>query len=347
MNQILNHAASDARWPIRIAGFLAALAVAASLSIAVSTGWQSGAIESDRWQLVVVRIFAVLAAHLLPALGQRLKLSAKCVCAGLWLTCVAYTMLGQAGFLLAAQERSGFARAQAVVASEGRPTAPGRDLPTILNDKARLDEQLVRMTPWPCDDGCSARVQLRRAGLAERLKALDAEAQASEDWRQERMRVERRAQQAADDPAGAHLAVSFGVTYGTVTGLVALTFAVILEGVGCFCWSLLLKPAGPPTTGGTVPAVAAADLVTEGESHGVTSCSHEDSIPGEGDSPDVIESIGRSLADDVARVAEIWRDSEKPLTVVNVRQYLHCGQRRASEVRREVAGLLLLTDARD
>ena len=339
MNQTAILGGPGVRWRVPIAAALAMLAASASLAIAISASWQRSVTEADRWLIAGVNLIAVLAAQLLPALGQRLSLATKCVCASLWLTCVAYTAQGQAGFLLAAQERSGMARAEAVMAGEPLPPDTSRDLPTILNDKARATEQFAHTVQWPCADACAMRMQSRRAALEDRLKALDAEAEATQDRRRRRVQVEAQARQVQADVVGAHLAAALGVGYGVTTGVTALIFALILEGVGCFCWSLVLKSS--TSDHATRPEVdVAVDSPEWAGSHDESLRGCEADFNGAASQELGAESSAHSLADDIARVADAVRDSKIALTVAAVRIYLRCGQQRAAEVRRGVGALL-------
>ena len=346
MNQTPMPVALGARWRVPIASTLAVLTGSISLAIAVCASGQRGSTDVDRFLIAGAGVIAVLAAQLLPALGQGLALPKKCLCAGLWFVCVAYTLQGQAGFLLAAQERSGQARAEAVMKTSAVPPDRARDLPTILGEKARVTEQFAHGMPWPCTDTCTMRMQPRRVALEERLKALDAEADEAQDRRRRRVQVEVRAQQAQADVGGAHLATALGVTYGTTTGATALIFALILEGVGCFCWSLVLMsrtsadPACPE-------AVTEADFPADAGSHAEPTNGHEVAVTKQPSHENGAQSGVKRLDDDVTRVAEAVRDSMIPLTVAAVRVYLSCSQQRASEVRREVAALLVPAMAPD
>ncbi len=224
-----------------LAGLLASLSSIGSISVAVAAGWQRGAVTADQVMFASVNVIAVMAAQFLPTLGAHLALFKRTICIALWSMCVAYTALGHAWYLLAALERAGTARATSVMQTQATLPLSGRELSAIWTDKANVTEQLARFPTWTCDGACAERLRLRKAALQGRLAALDAEAQTAVTSSQSRAQLEGEIRHAREDLVGAHLAASLGIPYETVTWMTALTFALILEGVGCFCWIVVLK----------------------------------------------------------------------------------------------------------
>jgi hypothetical protein len=336
--------------PLAVA--LAILSSVGSIAVAVAGGWQRGAVVSDQLLLAGVSVIAVLAAQLLPALGTRLGGLTKAYCLALWLICVAYTAWGHAWYLLAAQERAGMARAEAVKLTQTPLVVSTHDAATILNDKARVTELLARLQTGVCDaSACVDRQRFRMAALNERLAALDAEAQAVADVRQARLRQDEQQRQAREDLVGIRLAGSLGVPYVTVTWVMALTFALVLEGVGCFCWAVVLRTETPVLTAVTADDYALTKtapppevtVVTPVDVEGGQPTSPAEVIPEahdrDDDSLEPLASHGRHFAEDVARVTEAMRDSTIKLTVTEVRLFLQCGQRHAREIRRFIANV--------
>ena len=333
-----------------LAGLLALLSSVGSISVAMAAGWQRGAVTADQVMFAGVNVIAVLAAQFLPALGAHLALFKRAVCIALWSMCVAYTALGHAWYLLAAQERAGTARAASVIQTQAPLPLLGRELSAILTDKANVTEQLARFPVWTCDGACAERLRLRKAALQGRLAALDAEAQTAVARNQSRAQIEGEVRHARQDLVGAHLAASLGIPYETVTWMTALTFALILEGVGCFCWIVVLKTDEARPTVMTTAEEPNREVtgVTDDLTPVATGVTHtglpEDLQPSyvqaARDLPDSTSSRARSFDSDVARVTDAMRDSAFDLTVTQVRQLLTCGQRHAQKVRQYIAETL-------
>lgn len=351
----MKDSSSQTRWfaPRRalLAGLLALLSSVGSISVAVAAGWQRGAVLADQMMFAGVNAIAVLAAQFLPALGAHLAPVKRTACLALWSMCIAYTALGHAWYLLAAQERAGMVRARTVMVAQTPPAASSRSLSTILNDKADATQQLARLSAWACEPACAGRQRLRKAALDERLAALDAEAEATVTLSQSRLRLEGEVRQAKDDLVGARLAVSLGLPYETVTWMTALIFALILEGVGCFCWTVVLNTettASSVTIESEVARPEEARLARILDSaatevtHGIEDVRQKSlaQVPlrtDDRDSSDSTPSRERSFDEDVTRVTKAIQESVIELTVTQVRQLLRCGQQHARDVRKFIA----------
>jgi hypothetical protein len=171
------------------------------------------------------------------------------------------------------------------------------------------------------------------------------------DLPQARLRQDEQQRQAREDLVGIRLAGSLGVPYVTVTWVMALTFALVLEGVGCFCWAVVLRTETPVLTAVTADDYALTKtapppevtVVTPVDVEGGQPTSPAEVIPEahdrDDDSLEPLASHGRHFAEDVARVTEAMRDSTIKLTVTEVRLFLQCGQRHAREIRRFIANV--------
>lgn len=330
-----------------VAVILALLSSIGSISVAVAAGWQRGTASIDQAVFAGIGFIAVLVGQFMPSLGTRLGLFMRSLGAVIWVAAMAYTAWGHAWFLLAAQERAGAERAASVMHAQTTLPRAGRQLSEILTDKADLTEQLARLATSNCEGACAERLHLRKEALHEHLAALDTEAQASAANTQFRVRLEEQVRQAREDLVGTHLAASLGVPYAAVTWVMALTFALILEGVGCFCWTVVLQSAdtrSSVTTAEVTPSVEVTD-VTDAPPAAVTevtpanlpddrSCSP---LPPARDLTDSSPPRVRNFAADVTRVTEAMRDLAFDLTVVRVRELLRCGQGHARKVRQYVA----------
>lgn len=346
-----------------LAAPLALLCSAGSITVAVLVGWQGySALSSDRIVNASINFIGALAAQLLPAIGARQTGLLRAGCVAAWLVCFGWTARGQELYILEAQDRAGQARADAVRLSQTLPAVPARQLPAILNDKAEVTGQLARLPTLACSTiACSDRQRFRTEALTERLAALDAEAQLVVAFGQAQRRQEEQRRQARQDVVGIRMSIALGVSYTAVTSAMALTVALILEGVACLCWAIICKPEPPipaavrlpsdgTTEAGAQEAVTATDnrrslvslvpdvtsaksAVTEEQGHdspvadelAVTSTSH--------DSSSSASRRARDFANDVARVTAAVLDSTIPLNVIPVRDLLGCGQGHARKVR--------------
>lgn len=325
-----------------IAMFLALLSSAGSILIAGVGGWQRGTVQVDQVLFAGVNILAALAAQFLPAVAARITALKRAACVGLWLVCMASTGLTHAWFLLAAQERAGEARAEAFTLAKGAPAPANRDRFAILSDRAGVSAQLARRPIRVCDGTCADRERFRRAALEDRLAALDAEAQAAADARQSGLRLQEQRQKAKEDLVGAQLAGSLGVSYSTSTWIMALTYALILEGVGCLCWAVVLRvetrtaffPAADCRHADTVKPFASTLLDGRAESNVLKPASVTESpLSNEGES-ESNAPLSQPLRDDIARVTVAVHDSTIRLTVLEVRRLLRCSQAYAQQIRR-------------
>ena len=341
---------------------LALLSSIGSIAVAVMVGWQRGAVTPDRLLMASVNIIAVLAAQLLPALAARQAGARKAPFLAVWAICLAWAVVQHASYLLAAQERAGQARVEAVALSQAQLETPKRDVPAILHDKAELTDQLARLSGLGCGTvACAKRQQLRAQAINERRAALDAEIQLVASFDQLHRSQQEQRQRAMDDIVGSRLAGVLGVAYASVTSAMALGIAVILEGVGCLCWAFICRvspvASTPPaprsvtvtevaTPEPTVPiaeAVASERPVTD-----VTQCGPSDVDGKSHDSSATTRRAGRDSSrpasprardfhKDVAQVTAAVRDSAIALRVIPVRDFLGCSQRHARRVRDFVA----------
>ena len=339
MKEMINERLVATSWCTPLAVCLAALSSAGSITVAVVAGWQRGSAMGDRMLLAGVNAIAVMAAQLLPALGLQLSAGRKYLCMALWLICVAYTAQGHAWYQLAAQERSGEVRAQKVASELPLVSTPVRDLATILMDKANVTEQLARMSSWTCEGSCADRQRLRKRAMAQRLAALDAEAEMADQRRQSSLAQSAAVQHAKADLVGAQLASSLHVTYETATWITALTFALILEGVGCFCWAVVLK--GNVTT--TVHAEKPSEPLVFEESEPAVVCAANVTQPSSQNRDCPTQPLGssaRNMGDDVTKVLTAIRDLKIRPTVTDIRTLLRCSQAHARDVRPKVVEAL-------
>ena len=306
---------------------LAATITAACLSILA--GWQRGGLLAERALLVCVGVVLVVAAHLLPALCRPHGWRIRALGMALWIGCMTATCYGHAVFFVMAQKHAGEVRAAVVPFV----SVPGRNLAEIASDRAGVVGRLARATERKCGDRCAA-VRIERTTLNAQLVALDAES--AEVMRRElaldRAESERAAAKA--DPA-AVLLTAFGVPSSRVELAAGMAFAVVIEGVACFCWLLALSPAKASATTVTraqevshvlpvTPVTPASTVVATGGNDAAEPREAANSLPGERE-------------DDLTLVLTAIRGGTLRGTVAEIRKHLGCSQAKAAALRKQLA----------
>ncbi|CAJ9335045.1 putative twin-arginine translocation pathway signal protein [Burkholderia pseudomallei] len=342
------------RWAFALA--LAATGTAITLSIL--SGWQRGGSLPERLVWVAMGIVLVASAHLLPALVYSASWTLRGVAAGLWLACMAAAVYGHSTFFLLAQAHAGERRAGSVPS----PTMPSAiSLAAVMNERAVVTAQLAAADVRRCVDDCPS-LRVRRARLAAKLDALNAQADDLRriDAQHDRIAAQRDALLA--DPVTSRLATLLAIPVARVELLTSLLLAAVLEGVACLLWSVSLRsptlpaavaavtvPTPPPVTSAEKAATVTPLAVTPvmaGHDEAIASRSNvTDRRSGTGgshaprDSP-VTPLPELSPADD--DVAELIRDIAagrvRP-TVADIRRHLGCSQARAAALRRQVVNL--------
>jgi hypothetical protein len=204
---------------------------------------------------------------------------------------------------------------------------------------------------------------VRRASLAARLDALDAEA--GDIRRQEALddRVTAQRDALLGDPVTSRLAALLGTTASRVDLLSGLMFAAVLEWVACLLWMLALVPSplqGPTpvvnesTLTAVAPIAAVADVSpviraavavnTESHVDGTTSLAsvspnHNGTTPSRAPRDDPLAplpDIGL-VDDDLSRlIRDVTAGHVRP-TVADIRRHLGCSQAKATTLRRQLA----------
>ncbi|MDN8007089.1 hypothetical protein QZN06_00715 [Burkholderia multivorans] len=349
---------------------LATAATATALSLSILAGWQRGGALAERVVWVAIGIVLVVSAHLLPALIRDAPVVVRGIGGLLWGACLVTACYGHAVFFVTAQQHAGEVRAWAV--SPTRPT--GRSLTVVMGERAAVAAQLASANARYCAGNCTM-LEARRATLAARLDALNAEA---DDIRRQQAATDRvTAQRDAlrVDPVTSRLAALLGVTTPRVDLLSGLTFAAVLEGVACLLWTVALRsPAmavesvatsvtSPVVSAVTGPADAIAPVVTtvtsatDSDQPGVTPvmASHTEptvsrkserlrhvSAPGNRaprDAPVSPFPTGAPIDDHLSQlIRDVTAGLVRP-TVADIRRHLGCSQARATALRRQLAEL--------
>ncbi|WP_454871871.1 hypothetical protein [Paraburkholderia xenovorans] len=184
-----------------------------------------------------------------------------------------------------------------------------------------------------CGDRCAA-VRVDHATLKARLLALDAE---SAEVMRLQLALDRadaeRAAAKADPVAG--LLASLGVATSRVDLAVGMAFAIVIEGVACFCWLLALRPADA-TANAVMPAreISHGLPVTRVTPAGTAVASGGNDIA---ELAETATSQAGERIDDLARIVTAIREGTLRCTVTEIRKHLGCSQAKAAALRKQFA----------
>lgn len=296
---------------------LAIAATGTSVCMSVLAGWQRGGWLSERLVWIATGIVLVAGAHLLPALCRSVPSAIRLVGGLLWLACIAATAYGHGVFFLFAQQHAGAVRQ---AAAQVATVSAHRDLTVVMAERADVVATLATANARRCIGNCPT-LQTRRASLAAKLDALDAEA--GEVRRLQSLMDSNTAHRdsARDDPVTTRLAAVIGTTQASVALLAGLMFAAVLECVACLLWWLALMP-------------------TE---HKPRIADHRRAVPPViVETPRVKRPAPSSGPETESEVTKLKRDIDagivKP-TVVSIRRHLGCSQAKAAALRKQVIQL--------
>lgn len=305
-----------------------ALAVAATgtaVTLSILSGWQRGGTLPERLVWVAIGVVLVMTAHLLPALTRAAAPRLRVVATGLWLGCMGATVFGHATFFLLAQMYAGERRAASVALPA---LQAGRSLTVVMAERAVVETQLASADVRRCPGYCPS-LQVRRAALAARLAALDAEAGDTRRREAQDDRVMTQRDALLADPVTSRLAALLATTATRVDLLSGLTFAAVLEGVACLLWVLALEEspvpvaseppltANPPVSVATDPSTWAQPAVTDNsERHAdetttlaSVSPSHSGTTPSRAPRDDPLAPLPDLGPVDAGRVLTCWSRS--------------------------------------
>ncbi|AEA60112.1 hypothetical protein [Burkholderia gladioli] len=348
---------------------LAAGATSTALCLSVLAGWQRGGSLPERLVWVAIGVVLVISAHLLPALLREVPILLRHVGSLLWVACLAAACFGHVQFFVTAQRHAGEQRAAVVRIAV--PPSSMRGLTAVMAERATVTAQLATAKAHVCVGICTT-LEARRATLAARLDALNAEA--NDIQRQQRATDRATAQRDSllADPVMTRLAALLGVATARMDLLSGLMFAAVLEGVACLLWAIAFRaptvpqhaPAGiaplVAKMGGEIPSgVAPGAIVTEvtqsavtppadstlatvmpaQASHAGMTVSCENAIRHDGTAP---SSVSPPAAPIDELLTQLTRDVAAGLvrpTVSGIRLHLRCSQARAITLRRQLAQL--------
>ncbi|GAB7534628.1 hypothetical protein [Burkholderia sp. 3C] len=325
------------RWAL----MLAILATSTALSLSVLAGWQRGGTLPERLTWIAIGVVLVISAHLLPALIRGVSVPARIVGSLLWAACLAAACYGHAEFFAFAQLHAGEQRA-ATVASAPTVTG-GRSLVTVMEERAAVTAQLAAANARYCAGNCVT-LDGRRATLAAKIEALDAEADSIRRQQVAMDQTVSRRDMLLVDPITSRLAALLGTTNARIDLLTSLAFAAVLEGVACVLWTTTIRPSVSHSLsanqGDANSVVMATDLNQSGAS--VTSVASARETVSSNDAPPPIQPAALSphVESTNDTLVQLRRDIAAGLlrpTVADIRIHLACSQARALALRRELA----------
>lgn len=144
------------------------------------------------------------------------------------------------------------------------------------------------------------------------------------------------------DPVTSRLATLLGTTTARVDLLSGLAFAVVLEGVACLLWTVVLQSShstepAVDVTRMTQPAAAAVTAVTSVHASSTVGSEAVTGSPETPDDPVPPSSVTDAAEDDVSRLLREIDAGRLRATVVDIRRHLGCSQARAIALRRQLA----------
>lgn len=344
---------------LRWAFSLAVATTGTAVTLSVLSGWQRGGTLPERLVWVAIGIVLVVTAHLLPALTHAAAPRLRVVATGLWLGCMGATVFGHATFFLLAQMHAGEGRAASVALPALQAS---RSLTVVMAERAVVATQLASADVRRCPSYCPS-LQVRRAALAARLAALDAEAGDIRRREAQDDRVTTQRDALLADPVTSRLAVLLGTTATGVDLISGLVFAAVLEGVACLLWLLALGASPLPvpvpimsesTPSVVAPVAAVADVssvtrpsvTVDAESDAdetatlaSVSPNHNRATPSRAPRDDPLAplpDIGSVDADLSRLIRDVTGGHVRP-TVADIRRHLGCSQARAITLRRQLA----------
>ncbi|MBR8172269.1 hypothetical protein KDX27_31520 [Burkholderia cenocepacia] len=332
---------------------LAALATGTSTWITVVAGVERGGRINEQIAWAAVGVVLLLGAHLIPAVIRQSPPKIRIAAMTVWAVCMLSTGYGHATFFLTAQSHAGDVRAATVQSSLPTPQQQvphGRTPAAVAADQARVKQALIAARATRCGASCRL-LEARRESLSVQLVALDVEAEearrnqeATDRFRASTETVRLRVERARLDPVTARAADVLGISRDSIDLAIAITFGGLLECVACLGWMLgLTSSAASLLNEARADANRTIELVgLAGQT--VTVATHTDLLS-ELPPTDIAPSRDNDEASTFAPTRETDQDLVKIThaialerlrpTVKEIREFLHCSQKRAMELRRQ------------
>ena len=225
-----------------------------SVSISAVAGWSRGDVPVNSAFWALLGMLATVAAHLILVAARIGSWPLRALTWALWAGCMIFVTFSHASYFMASQQASGELRAIAVA----EPLSPAhRPLSQVMVERSRVESELAELARVGCSSHCTAS-RLRLTALKSHVAALDQEVQ---EVRQLLSGVEshREAQvRARRDPALGALSAWSALPLDSLQLVLGILVGVLLDGVPCVCWALLLcEPSNRPNV------VTATSVTTE------------------------------------------------------------------------------------
>lgn len=348
MQTIIGSAVKDSKSErfrdIRLPGLfmLAIAATGTAIFMSVLAGWQRGGRLSERLVWCAISVVLVLCAHLVPALCRDASAVVRYIGGGLWAACMIAVACGHATFFLLSQQHAGERRADSiavVVSSAGRAAPPGRSLTAIAAEQATFKAALGAVSGQSCSRGCAA-LHAKRIALSARLDALDVEADEAKRWERDEDRTVAQADRMTtlrdamrDDPVTTRLAALARMTPEKTNLLLALAFAIELEGMACLCWYVALRLRNSQ---GASASFAVTQEVARSVSASHAAVTLSDMTLGE---PNTAHAPNTEIDGSLLQLRRDVAAGRIRATVADIRRHLGCSQAKAAALRRQIGEL--------
>ncbi|MDD4979493.1 MAG: hypothetical protein PHI29_12780 [Gallionella sp.] len=293
--------------------------------MAAAAAWERGGTLIEKVLLVSMSAIIVLAVHLVPALSRRW------IVWPVWIGCLLCAMYGHLTFLIHASVHADENRAQHSALTVGTE----RQIEVARESLARINARPVATVA--AELAVTGDSRERAALRAEIAEGRRAEALEDELVRLSGIAMEARVT-GETDPVTVRLAEVTGYSDGAVAVFIGMTFSVLIELVGALLWYEALRHTDRGE--GQTWSIVTADL-TEDVTDGVTS--HVEGVTEVVKTEDpvtaVTSAVTSELSGQMAPVMDAIKIGKCRPTVAGIRKYLGCSQARASELRRELAGM--------
>lgn len=295
-----------------------------AIALAAASAWGRAVGLHHQILLAGVSVTIVIAVHFAPALLRGMH---KLVLWPFWSVCLAGAMYMHASFMTAASVDAAAERLASSPAAAARAEQRAAIEQALSSIKAKPAAQIARQLSWTTDSARIAALQIelqesqRADALRAQLVTLAAGTAAA-------------AAGATADPVAERLASMLGVTADSVGLVVSLLFALLLEVLGMMLWCVAL--AGKPR------ADEGADLVMSQAAPVMQQVPQVNVQPAvQSAVHDVMHADSHEPvpppSDDLSRLrAAIERGDCLP-TLIGIRNFMRCGQSRASDLRRALA----------
>ncbi len=289
--------------------------------MAAAAAWERGGTLIEKVLLVSMSAIIVLAVHLVPALSRRW------IVWPVWMGCLLCAMYGHLTFLIHASVHADENRAQhsAMTVGTERQIAVTRESLARINARPVVTVAAKLAVTSGSRERAALRTEIAEGRRAEALE--DELAKLSGIATVARVTGE-------TDPVTVRLAEVTGYSDGAVAVFIGMTFSVLIELVGALLWYEALRHTDRGD--GQPWSIVTADVTEDMTSHieAVTGAVKTESPVIAGTSAETTELSGQ-----VAPVMDAIKIGKCRPTVAGIRKYLGCSQARASELRRELAGM--------